>query len=142
MTLDLTCTISTTAHKLPFSVRQDSGWVGTGVTDPVGSRDPDLRKSVRMGAKSYAPNPDPVGGLLGGDNGELFSTNATFSETDAHTESTPTAENPVMLTAGSEAYFPYLVKFFGYGVNGGRLMGFFIGDMVLELVTSSSDGGM
>ena len=128
---EMTPDLSTTAHTLPFSVRQDSGWVGAGVTDPVGSRDLDL-------GKSSALNPDPVGGLFGGYNGELISMNATFIMTGAQTESSPAAENPGKVTA--EIYFPYPVKWFGNGVNGGQL-GSFVGDKVSAPETSSSDGG-
>ena len=92
-----------------------------------------------MGSEFHAP--DPVGRLMGGGNGGMRLVTATFSKADAHMESTPVAGNTRLFTAGSETRVPDPVEGVGFGINGGRMMGYLVGDKVSTPETPRSDGG-
>ena len=66
---------------------------------------------------------------------------ATFSKADAHMEYAPVAGNTRLFTAGSETRVPDPVEGVGFGINGGRMMGYLVGDKVSTPETTRSDGG-
>ena len=116
----------TTGHALPIFDWQGPGWVGLGKLD-------------LMGSEFHAP--DPVGRLIGGGNGGMRSVTATFSKAYAHMELAPVARNTGLFKAGSETRVPDPVEGVGFGINGGRMMGYLVGDKVSTPETSRSDGG-
>ena len=76
-----------------------------------------------------------------GGNGGMRSATATFSKADAHMESAPVAGNTRLFMAGFETRVPDPVKGVGFGINGGRMMGYLVGDKVSTPETPRSDEG-
>ena len=56
-------------------------------------------------------------------------------------QTAPMAGNTGLFMAGSETRVPDPVEGVGFGINGGRMMGYLVGDKVSTPETPRSDGG-
>ena len=128
------------AEAVDASVTGKSGSTGCGCSGTIWQNAQKLvygsREIGPYGAESR--NPYPVGGLMVGINGGLSWTNATVSIADTHSESTPAEENTGQVTAGPETCVPDLVGV-GYGINGGRIMGYLVGNKATTPMTYRLD---